>query len=855
MDRKLKFLEKEIKKDEFPILDTGENPEAPAPREIVDLESTFDKLENELKEVNSSTEQLMKTYLELTELKHILRKTQNFFSEDEQINVKAVDSAYLGLGQMLDFTAGVILRDRLPAFERMLWRACRGNVFLKQAEIETPLEDPLTGDKVHKSVFIIFFQGDQLKARVKKICEGFHATIYPCPESQADRRKITMEAVSKSEDLEVVIKQTKEHRRRILETAAKNIRLWFIRVRKIKAIYHTLNLFSLDVTTKCMVGECWSAVSDLDKIHMGLRRGMEKSSSTLQPILNGLQTKENPPTFHRTNKFTSAFQSIVDAYGVAKYQEVNPALFTVITFPFLFAIMFGDAGHGLIMFLFALWMVIRERVLMQLKTKDEIWLTFFGGRYIILLMGAFSIYTGVIYNDFFAKSMNIFGSSWYPQYSADVIQTTSVLQLEPEISPNKTQMFTGYPYPFGIDPIWQMSTNKITFTNSVKMKMSIIFGVFHMLFGVSMGVFNHRFFKQPLNIYCEFIPQIIFLASIFFYLVVMIFYKWVNFTAVDSRTAPSLLLMLIGLVMKNDQPDFYTGQTAIQTFLVVIAGICVPWMLLAKPLILRQRHKAKMAHTPATAEAVKMILMHPQYQLLVDANSSLMHAGRDNLGTSLSNLEGGIQENGNSFVSDNDQTPLHLKEEEHEDDHGHGDGSKVGQDAQPPPPQRPPPPPPGDRGLSSLEDGLPVQGSVVPAIGDQHGEDIEEFDFGETLVYQSIHTIEYCLGCISNTASYLRLWALSLAHAQLSEVLWTMVFQRGLKVDGSYGCVVLFFIFAFWAVLTVGVLIVMEGLSAFLHALRLHWVEFNNKFYAGTGYLFVPFSFTTYLEAEEAALN
>ena len=42
------------------------------------------------------------------------------------------------------FVAGVILRERIPAFERMLWRACRGNVFLKRAEIETPLEDPTT---------------------------------------------------------------------------------------------------------------------------------------------------------------------------------------------------------------------------------------------------------------------------------------------------------------------------------------------------------------------------------------------------------------------------------------------------------------------------------------------------------------------------------------------------------------------------------------------------------------------------------------------------------------------------------------------------------------------------------------
>jgi V-type H+-transporting ATPase subunit a len=49
------------------------------------------------------------------------------------------------------FVAGVVLRERLPAFERLLWRACRGNVFLRQAEIETALEDPATVS-IHISV-------------------------------------------------------------------------------------------------------------------------------------------------------------------------------------------------------------------------------------------------------------------------------------------------------------------------------------------------------------------------------------------------------------------------------------------------------------------------------------------------------------------------------------------------------------------------------------------------------------------------------------------------------------------------------------------------------------------------------
>lgn len=189
----------------------------------------------------------------------------------------------------------MILRERLPAFERMLWRACRGNVFLRQAVIESALEDPanvtkycnnlknlnklcflftyIQGDNVFKSVFIIFFQGDQLKTRVKKICEGFRATLYPCPEAPSDRREMAMGVMTRIEDLNTVLGQTQDHRHRVLVAAAKNLKNWFVKVRKIKAIYHTLNLFNLDVTQKCLIAECWVPVLDIETIQLALRRG------------------------------------------------------------------------------------------------------------------------------------------------------------------------------------------------------------------------------------------------------------------------------------------------------------------------------------------------------------------------------------------------------------------------------------------------------------------------------------------------------------------------------------------------------------------------------------------------------
>lgn len=715
------------------------------------LEMKLGELEAELTEINANNEKLQRSYYELLEYKLVLQKAGEFF-HSAQSNAAAqkrelehkngdgsIDSPLLLEQEMvtdpskqvkLGFVSGLVPREKSMGFERILFRATRGNVFLKQSAVESPVVDPVSGEKVDKNVFVVFYSGERAKSKILKLCDAFGANRYPYAEDLSRQFQMITEVSGKLSELKTTIDIGLAHRSNLLHTIGFQLEWWNYLVKKEKSIYHTLNMLSMDVSKKCLVAEGWCPVFATNEIQSTLRQATVDSNSQIGSIFQVLQTRESPPTYFRTNKFTSAFQEIVDAYGIAKYQEANPSVYTIVTFPFLFAVMFGDWGHGICLLMATLYFIVREKKLSSQKLGDIMEMTF-GGRYVIMMMAIFSIYTGLIYNEFFSVPFELFGFSAYGCHDSSCrdATTTGLIKMRPT-------------YPFGVDPKWHGTRSELPFLNSLKMKMSILLGVAQMNLGIMMSYFNAKFFRDDLNIWYQFVPQMIFLNSLFGYLSLLIIVKWTFGSQADLYHV--MIYMFLSPTDDLGDNQLFVGQKFLQIVLLLLALVAVPWMLLPKPFLLKKQHEER-------------------------------HQGQSyaRLGSTDNNFE----------------------MEPHHDSHN-----------------------------------------------------LEEFEFSEVFVHQLIHTIEFVLGAVSNTASYLRLWALSLAHSELSSVFYDKVLLLAWGFNSVIIRVIGIIIFA---CATIGVLLVMETLSAFLHALRLHWVEFQNKFYEGNGYKFYPFSFATLGEEDE----
>ncbi|KAH8252446.1 hypothetical protein KR032_000003 [Drosophila birchii] len=731
-----------------------------------------------------------------------------------------VPPSHVHYGSQLSYLLGTIRADKFCSFELILYRLCSTNVIIRFAEMRDPIIVYTTRkpEKVRMFAVLMISSSSTIWPKVHKICAHYQVHIHDCPTSANRRTERIKELTEEIKNIKKVLKEAEKMRRQVLEVAARDLFIIRVNLRKALRVYDLMNRLRLVGgvhEAKYLLAEVYLPVSELANARDTLINANRLSAGADQPVstddrkldddpvdsdLEEMKRKkyddmENanyatrpmllkktrmvnhiPPTFFRVNKFTRGYQNLIDAYGMADYKELNPAPYTIITFPFLFAVMFGDIGHGILLVLFAVLMIWRakqiEKEQVSSVSENEIMNILFAGRYIILLMGVFSIYMGFIYNVVLSKSINLFGSSWSCRYNATSV-SDSLGELTFDAS--SKSFYTGDPYPIGMDPVWVVCGQvSITTTNSLKMKMAIILGVTQMMFGLFLAAANCILLKKMVDLLLVVLPQIVFMMCLFCYLCFLIFFKWLNYGGLKphprtSACAPSVLITFINMMlMKKETPNgdcptgMFPGERTLEYVLIVLAVLAIPVLLAGKPLYLMRKRKKDKA---------------VEEQKLLEARSSRTRR----------------------------QTIKEMRSEIRYDD-------------------------------------VTASSEVFK----NRGHEIEnEQDMSEIWIHSGIHTIETVLGSISHTASYLRLWALSLAHDQLSEVLWHMVLSKGLanNMPLYYGVPILMIAFIAWATLTVAILLMMEGLSAFLHTLRLHWVEFQSKFFNGAGEVFRPFSF------------
>ena len=796
-----------------------------------------DKKINELVDSHSQTRDNLVT---LIEKKHVLLKAEELvrtnydfsqFSEAEP----GEDGIKQGLGSDLSFMAGVINIENELKMKRMIFRISRGRALTAFYSLEINSDEYLLTTSVRergmpmalnnqqpgrlerlssliqskdvgtfntkKKIFTIIFTGSAenvLFQKLLKVCEVFQASRYPVPKNSEISNEINKieEEIKLKKNLMVSIEKTLLdfcRTRNLYESKlGYKYSLYKLFFDQEKMIYSALN--------KCIVrdtfvdGQIWIPKKELPKVNALLQNlftqndeSQNKQSKTTA-YLEDIPFDEDavPPTLILTNQFTEAFQEVVNTYGIPRYGEINPGYFTIITFPFLFGVMYGDIGHGFILLLFALYLCLFYNSLSKTSLKP-----FLFARYFLLLMGFFATYCGLLYNDFL--SIPIDAGSCY-----DRKQKNKEEQLDRIIEGQKDGKNVYCSYKFGLDPIWYVTKNELTFVNSLKMKLSVIFGVFQMVIGIILKGFNAIHERDCAEFTFIFLPQLIMMLIMFGYMDFLIFAKW-NTQYDCNFFAPDIKSYLMNMILKfGDLPSFGNitwniTEPICQEYLDVVdekdhhvpasRSDTYDWILLT------DRSTLEKVHLGIFVTFVLLIIIMLVPKILIDNFKSKKKLSLNNI--QHQNILG--QENEENQVFQEELVPAKIQKDENQ------------------------------KGLS---------------------------DF---IVGAAIETIEFVLGTVSNTASYLRLWALSLAHSQLANVFFgkTIILVGNITKYWYINGFLLIIIFPAFAGITALVLLFMDLMECFLHTLRLHWVEFQNKFYKADGYEFKPFCFSQSLDLRE----
>lgn len=732
----------------------------------------------------------------------------------------------------INWIGGIQPQKDALRFQRLVWRITRGLALIETEDVYISdlgdcegsvsgisIKKDLTKNqklKNYKSFCIATIGGHTISSKIEQLFKTFNTSYLKMSDSKDQITKeinfISQQIKSSKEILKNTQKEIERICNEITEVCGQlnvsKCEMWRLCTLRDMFIWKTLNMFKkYEFSDHLLYANYWCPESQKGhkiELENELENIIAGNFSAIQ--IDMINDNDFTPTYFMESDFFYGFQEIVNTYGVPRYKEINPAFFTAITFPFQFGVMYGDIGHGIVWLVFGIYLINwqnkykfdliknENNIYNQSKTSES------GNT---IAKNSFEI-TKKNYNlETLFRLRYLFQLlGFYCVYSGLIYN--DFISIMPNffstcyeyIENGKFVREDNCTYFLGFDWVWSDAKNQIEFFNSFKMKFAVIIGVLHMSMGICLKGANAIYFNEKSVFFFEFVPQLLFFLSIFGYMCQCIIIKWLTNWENTSKP-PEIINQMINFITKVDEPIFGTAenQLFIQRRLFLLAIICIPVILQGKPMMIYLHRncfkKKSFLDDDLESYRSKTVLT------LEDKGSNMNESGDEEmLGLNFDNPE-------DSF---NEFTANKYK-------------SKKGTD-------------------------------IFSKIPSKNHEDLSEI-----LIHQQIETIEFILGTVSNTASYLRLWAQSLAHGELAKVFYEMFLQSSIInptniLYSTFGIISGYFVLA---VITFLVLICMDFMECFQHTLRLHWVEFQNKFYKGDGKLFEPFSIQKSIDKETHA--
>jgi vacuolar-type H+-ATPase subunit I/STV1 len=205
LQRMVKFMEEELKKLEVELpaapesptlirelIEKSRNSQVPPSTRLSQFEQELKKHETDLRDLSENYQKLLKVYNSKLELRCVLQEALNYSDSNSDELMAEATAANPGDVVKFNYMTGVINDAEYLSFQKMIFRATRGNCFVRFTPILGPNKadgspgdpvqfvNPLTEEKVEKHVFMAMFPGKQIESQLRKICDAYGANVYVC---------------------------------------------------------------------------------------------------------------------------------------------------------------------------------------------------------------------------------------------------------------------------------------------------------------------------------------------------------------------------------------------------------------------------------------------------------------------------------------------------------------------------------------------------------------------------------------------------------------------------------------------------------------------------------------------------